>query len=56
MKEVARKRTDGSPRSVRRSGSFPNKNGTRTRDENDKTDPSDKLQHKMNLVSNYFTK
>jgi hypothetical protein len=25
-------------------------------DENDKTDPSDKLQHKMNLVSNYFTK
>jgi hypothetical protein len=25
-------------------------------DENDKTDPSDKLQHKMNLVSNYFIK
>jgi hypothetical protein len=22
----------------------------------DKTDPLDKLQHKMNLVSNYFTK
>jgi hypothetical protein len=24
--------------------------------ESDKTDPLDKLQHKMNLVSNYFTK
>jgi hypothetical protein len=25
-------------------------------EEIDKTDPLDKLQHKMNLVSNYFTK